>query len=147
MVVTKHKYGIEMAAAETAKNAPVEGAREAQRVGVAGAGQEFILVAIEERNVPFDAHAELGVMVAEHRDIAAEERGQIDVRLLGDATKQRSLVLDGVGDKIGQAQRTICGKGRGPLKWREGGSCGMHWVSERAVLRAMLTSPSRPHNR
>lgn len=103
-VIAEDPGGIEMAFAETLEDTPVEGGCKSNFIAFAEAGKEFVFVTVEERNFPLDADAaETGIFVATDGEVAAEEDGEIDVRLLGDAAEEGRLVLDGMADEIGDA--------------------------------------------
>ena len=64
-----------------------------------------MVVAFDERSVPGDFDAEAFVLVAAEGEVGAEEDGEVDVGLAGDAAEERRLVLDGVADEVGEANR------------------------------------------
>jgi len=73
--------------------------------GVAERLEEDVFIAFGERRVPGDFDAEALVLVGADGEVGAEEDGEIDILLKGDAAEQRRLVLDGVADEIGEAER------------------------------------------
>ena len=65
--------------------------------------QEFVSVAIDEWNIPFDRLSETAVGVGAQRHIRLEKDCKVDVRLSRDQPKQRRLILDRVRHEIGNA--------------------------------------------
>jgi hypothetical protein len=63
-----------------------------------------VAIAFEQWHVPFDRLAEIGGDERPCREICAEEDGEVDIRLRVDAAEQRCLILDRVGDQIGEAK-------------------------------------------
>ncbi len=94
--------GGDQAAGEAAAERPPE-RRDPPRI--APGRQELVVIAVEQRHVPFDAAAEAGIVESRDRPVAAEEHGEVDARLGGDPLEQRRLILDRVGDEIGEPDR------------------------------------------
>jgi hypothetical protein len=63
-----------------------------------------VLVALDQGHVPFDDAIEFAGGERAHREVRAEKRGEIDVRLGRYAAQERRLVLDRMRDEIGEAQ-------------------------------------------
>ncbi len=68
--------------ARRAVDAVADGAEGAFGAGVAEDGEELVLVAVEEGDVPGDFDAEALVLVAADGEVGAEEDGEVDVGLL-----------------------------------------------------------------
>ena len=64
-------------------------------------------VALQQRHVPFQHARETLVAEGAHRNVAAEEHSQIEIGLRGDPAQERRLILDRMGDEIGQPDRRI----------------------------------------
>ena len=88
--------------AQLADDAIVHGHCEARILSVTQTRHTDMVISIQQRNVPFHADAETLVLVPAHGKIRTVQHGQIDVRLLGNAPQQGSLVLDGVAHQVGQ---------------------------------------------
>jgi hypothetical protein len=90
-------------AAQPAEDAVVEG--DGAAPGEKGdGGKEFVGVTLNEGDVPLHIGAEAVVVVGAEGEVRAEENGEVDAWLAGEAAEQGSLVLDGVADQVGQAK-------------------------------------------
>src|SRR6185312_7536377 len=67
--------------------------------------EEDVFGAFGKRRVPLDVNAKAVVPIGAEGEVGAAEDGEVDIRLAGDATEQRRLVLDGMADEIGEAER------------------------------------------
>src|ERR1700722_5294008 len=89
-------------ASQPAKNPIVQGACHRHRRLVSQHGQKFMPIPVQQWHVPLHAHAESFILVVPHGKVRTEKHGQIDVRLLCDPPQQRSLILDGMADQVGE---------------------------------------------
>src|SRR5882757_10500583 len=96
------KPGRAIASAQPAKDPTVQWTQHARTGTVPEQRKKFMMIPVQQRNIPLDPYAESFVLVVANRKIRSKEYSQVDIRLLSDPAQHRCLVLNRVTHQVSQ---------------------------------------------
>src|SRR5581483_1218275 len=110
--VSVDPQGSKPAFAQAAGEAEIQRLQRGDAIGWSQCREKFVFVSAKKIGVPSQGTAKAGIGKRANRDVALEEDLQVDIRLSRYAAQERRLILDRMGDQIGDTDLAWC-RGQG----------------------------------